>query len=414
MPSEAAPAAPGPDASVGRLLGRARPFRYRGAVHRLLGVPVSDAGELASPPRLPLPAFRYHFPGPGLVASEAPGSGAPDRGRGDPPARPTPAAGGSTEVDAADRPRPSADPTSGSLRPAARSRSPDPARTLPAGRGAPSPPRPAAHDPPGDPEPGPSAPSRPGEHATGRAGPSGEASRGGQPAPREAPRPTEGSVGLAVPGLTERRAFFAALAGLDLKGTDVEPPPASTADAPARSSASADERGTEREGPEPAPSGGTPVTDGTAPARLRDTATKVRGEGAGKEKAARGLTAFEDAADRPPAALVPRGPAALERREVPSPEGPPGDARTAAFRARVRPGREVEHLRRAVTKLAGRRSAPPAEGESGDANAGTVPRASDPERKVVVVRRRPPSPRRVPRAFWSSSILRSTHLRLLR
>ncbi len=102
----------------------------------------------------------------------------------------------------------------------------------------------------------------------------------------------------------------------------------------------------------------------------------------------------------------------------------PGEA--ATFRARARSIEEVEHVRRAVVAQAPQRTGQKAireavreaareavrEGISSARPEGS-PRLAASVPVVVVQRVSDPS-RQVPRAFWSSSALRSTHLRMLR
>lgn len=179
--------------------------------------------------------------------------------------------------------------------------------------------------------------------------------------------------GLAIPGLTQRRSIFAALAGT-----------------------------LPREGATQAPE--APATEGPAPFS------------AGKPTAA-------DPPSAAPALQPSRGirPAPRSGPSAPDEEG-------AVFRARRRVKEEVERVRRVVAPSPGG-GAPEAVREAvreavqetvreervrsrpEEPSARRDPPATSP---VVVVHRVEESERRAPRAFWSSSVLRSRHLRMLR
>jgi hypothetical protein len=195
--------------------------------------------------------------------------------------------------------------------------------------------------------------------------------------------------GLAVPGLTQRRAVFAALAGVlpSLNEARQE-----GAHFPAGEKARSEPEGLAR-------------VDATV------------GKGA-----------------RGPETLVPNTPtpAAPSRPQRSVPEArasalsaQPGEA--AVFRARTRVIEEVEHLRRAVTpppERGVREAAEEAarevvreavrEGALRTSPARARPQPVEPPARVVVVQPVVSAAQRVPRAFWSSSALRSTHLRMLR
>jgi hypothetical protein len=115
-------------------------------------------------------------------------------------------------------------------------------------------------------------------------------------------------------------------------------------------------------------------------------------------------------------------------RAAASPAQTPSVEAGAAFRARPREEEEVEHVRRAVAAKADRVT-PEAVREVAREAVREAVREEKTERRpegrqerrdapapapVVVVQRVADTERRAPRAFWSSSALRSPHLRMLR
>lgn len=199
------------------------------------------------------------------------------------------------------------------------------------------------------------------------------------PAPsveRDEARLDEKRVGLAIPGLTQRRSAFAALTGALPHPEEVSEP--STRPRPNSPASEA-----ERDVP-------------SVPAR-----TGVAG-----------------------VASLP----ALRSADFALTSPPPRPNEQAAFQARTRIVEEVEHVRRAVAAQDARvtpemvravarevvREAAREGGTNARAEA-SPPRRTEPlPAPVVVVQQRTAVVERVPRAFWSSSALRSTHLRMLR
>lgn len=384
------------------LLGRPRPFAYRGAVYRLLGAPPPIGRGLGAPPPLPLPAFRYHVLRPDVPYPEPP---APVGVRGEHGPEP---GGRSVDGEArrpvAGKPERPAGPGAGD--PGIHDSGPRRAvstrehRVERAREDAPLRPAPVRSDPnPRDELEAPvSGMAVEGPSPGARRTPPGERSEAtaGTPAP-------EGPLRLSVPGLTERRAFFASLTGPGHGTEELGPASRLAPESPSGPSSppKAEPAGVASTPPPPS----SPAVRRSAPARLGGSAI-VDGSPSGSS----GST---EARHVPPPRLAGQKPPEPRPRAL-SPTRQVAVQADVGFRARRRSADEVEHLRRAVTELAARRSAARAEESSGGRKPVPAPPRPEPERRVVMVRSAlRPSPR-VPRSFWSSSILRSGHLRPLR
>lgn len=358
---------------AGLLASGVRPFGYRGGVHRLLGVPARPEGRAAFLPPLPPVGFRYE-------AQEW--SGLPDAPSGEEAPTPRFSRGAAAPPRALPEPDP---PYAGRPEPAPPAEEPDSTPALaprPRPSGAPSPsvlrpappfdggPRPVAPPPPGREVPrgtdvaaGPRPEEKPGARSAAPRGPT-------EPAAVEPSPSTEGSIGLTVPGTTERRTAFAALARhLSL----------------------------------PADAGGVPERGRSAPPGAEGDRAP---DGVGLRRVEPGP------ADPSRSALARRAADRTDPRA--EPPAPPG-ARTSpapdpgfVSRPGVRQAEAVEQLRRALAEAAERREPPRREPRE---------EAPPPARPAVV----PPSPvivlrsagRRSGRGLVRSPLLRS-HLRILR
>lgn len=346
----------------GLLAAGARPFAPPGGVYRLLGQAPPQRTAVRFPPPLPPVGFVYEGlarlrPGPAGIAGSA--------------------ALGQEESGAESYPGPRSE--AGRLAAPVR-----PQRTAPlqggtgegGGRAASA--SGAPHRPDGAVTSAPSV----GERLARREEPPGGSASVERAAVQRATDPpcAETRTGLAIPGLTERRAIFAALAGgLPHDESDGAPPASST----------------------PAPS--APAPAGASPRLISESATSER--------------------PSPSQALRPSG----AIRATATPARTPA-VEVAAFRAQERVVAEVEHVRRAVAAQADRvtpeavreaareavREAVREEKTEGRSERRPDRRDAPAPAPVVVVQRVEGGERRAPRAFWSSSALRSPHLRMLR
>lgn len=371
----------------GLLAAGARPFAPPSSVFRLLGRPVPQGGAMRFPPPLPPVGFVYEtlarFGGQ-LALDSAPLS-APD-GRGEARGGPSqfgddrPAPRASAVATASRSPEPTVSPPHAAPPPVSVALAPAPTRAASEGErveAASVAPRVEVRDelrsslvgpparPPHDSLDGaPSANAAP--VAPAPESPSGQDTEQGSVA-----RAAERRVGLAIPGLTQRRAAFAALAGTLPRSEETGAPGVS--ERPTLPDAEA-----------------APVRPGLAPVE-RTAATPTSPAVGGRSSRA------------------PR-----------SPEG------AAGFQTKVRNGEAIEQVRRAVAAQHAERVTPETVREVAREAAQEAMREGAPRRRPeesprvqeapapVVVVQRTEGEQRVPRSFWSSSALRSTHLRMLR
>lgn len=397
----------------------ARPHVYRAGVYRLLGVtpPNSPATSFALP--LPPAAFTYQGAKPGM------------RVDGAPPSENVPEVeshGASDAPDARDHARPGA---TGSEQHALPADADHPVVRQPDRR------RQRAHDEPAGDE-------------IAAASPSTDLSTSSTPT---APDPLP-HVGIDIPGQTPRRPIPPAV---EAPADALPPSAASPPDGRDPSDASGSGLAAPSANPPPAPGASRRVGDVDSGAHSRTSDLKgaaatddfSRRAGDGEHKTPGSLEAQDASASASASAAAPRNHSALETREMLGPGQRPDDvvsqvrrtlAGLAAGRktplpdratpergdpielpapsnAAMRPENQVERVRRAVAKLETRRTArveqdPPAV-PTAPASRPT-PTSSLAPPPVVIVQRSQPSAGGVPRAFWKSSTLRSTHLRILR
>jgi hypothetical protein len=313
-----------------------RPFPYRGGVYRLLGLPLPAQERIGFRPPLPPVGFRYVQPQWGDLPPSLPSSG----GTGPAPrAASSPAnefAAGTAqspparaEPPSVPGPRPATADFAQSLQ---RPSSPGPGGIHP-GSGRPQNERaylaPAIEAEAATPNPDPGEPKRKGVR-----GAVADTSAG---TPLEPPPSGPRSTGLAIPGVTERRLGFTALAEQ--------------------------------------PSG-------------------------------------QPSSQEVPAPLEPRGPRSTASAVAGAPRTAEAEP-SATLRARPRVARQVDQLRQAAAQIAVRQASPREEPGEEPPSPRRAPSPSI-TREVIVIRPAPRTVRVIPRSFWASSVLRSTHLGVLR
>lgn len=374
------------------LAGGMRPFRYRRGIHRLLGLPDQGGRAVTVLPPLPPVGFQYErHRGLGRPWPPSPLQVPPSEHRR---GRPVGEAEFDGEMHAVIREE----------TPAERTETTSPVMGMPSPEKTPFRNRTAPLE--AEPEGGPSTSASTGqkEHATGeQALELGQSDRVVREAtqhmlqeatpPAAPPRlsataepVTPGPARLEIPGITQRRELFAALAHH-----------VSTRDS----------------------AGGVPSAGRSGPHARADA--EARSSVLTGSMRARGTNLQHHAGldDAPPEETALQTEAAPPHDESPVAD-PMLDARSAVrtmpasvFRTGGQTGGEIEHVRRAVAQLAARQEAspdtPPREPPSSPPAA--TPPVSPPP---MIVQRVAGPPRRVPRAFWASSMLRSTHLRILR
>jgi hypothetical protein len=309
-----------------------RPFPYRGGVYRLLGLPLPAQERIGFRPPLPPVGFRYVQPQWGDLPPSVPssgGTGPAPRAASSPPnelaagtaqsppvrAEPPPVPGSrSAKTDFAQSLQRPSSPGPGGIHPGSGRPRNEPASLAP-----------AIEAEAATPNPDPGEPKRKDVRGAVADTPAGT--------PLEPPPCGPRSTGLAIPGVTERRLGFTALAG-------------------------------------------------------------------------------QPSSHEVPAPLEPRGP----RSTAPAVAGAPRTAEaepSAMLRARPRVAGQVDQLRQAAAQIAARQASP--REEPGEEPPGPR-RAPSPSitREVIVIRPVPRTARVIPRSFWASSVLRSTHLGVLR
>lgn len=360
----------------GLLATGARPFAHRGSVYRLLGRPAPQGIAMGFPPPLPPVGFVYEqlawfrempalggAPLPTFPPSREPNE-TPERVEEDASIRPR------STPPAPDAARPDVEKTAvrSPIVPHSPSGLPLSMRTGERVKGGEAvPPSLTSLGASLDEAPGGMPPARP----LDAAGPLGEAPRVTTPSlvppPVEAPLNAAGKggtgvpserVGLAIPGLTQRRSAFAALAGADAGGVD------SFAVSSVVSSAVSSVA--------PPPRVTPPILSAPPSAP-----SPIHSEGA---SGLRARTSIAEEVKRVRRTVTAPGPQRMVREVV------------------------EEAARKAVREEASRLWS----GESPSRHAASV------LAPVVVVQPASADVQRVPRAFWSSSALRSTHLRRLR
>lgn len=355
----------------GRFLARiaaagARPYAVRSGVYLLLGEP-PRATSVLHPPAGPLPvgfAYRGPFPGTGTGAASSTGGAASAAA---PPAAPPSAGAGGTTPRGADGGRRTA-----------------PAREAPGRDGR------DGSDGSGGPGRRTAGPGTPGPDGAGEP-PSG--APGPTPVEEAGPAPLARRSGLELPGRTERRRTFPALretgapaeeerrdgpvAGAGAAGSPADP--VGGGDGTRKPLAPGGERAPGVPGPIPVPTDRSVGDAGPS----ASPGSPAPGDRARDEPLGSLREELRAAAD-PGAGDLDRLRAAM-RRTSPTPDAPAPDPEDRESRSRGRPDE----------------ASPPDD----------PPAAPEP----VVIRRPPREPRRsVPRSFWSSSLIRATHLRMLR
>jgi hypothetical protein len=384
----------------------ARPFAYRSGVYRLLGLTLGAETRLGFLPPLPSVGFQFLQPGEPPDVEPAP-EALPRVSR--PPPRP-----GSQEHFMAPA---TSEPVPRSSGPPAGPEAPDPpesfgildgfqpgaprgiaaAALVPATGVAPQP-HTAEPREPRLVRPHAGSPTSSGAAGIGHPPDPYQPGKGSSPAASpQTPVAVPRSVGLALPGVTERRTVFASLAGQPAREEETGATPAR--ERPPRDAAPA----------EPTLPPADPRERTAAPAGPTDLFA-ARPE-------LRGPTAWKPALEPPVRRALP-----ITGEEDVDPDPPRRDrAATPGLSGERPPGLvpalprtdPVEQLRRAAVRRAARQSPPSAGAEE---EIVTSRRAVSPPaaRQVVVVRATARPSTELSRAFWSSSILRSRHLGVLR
>lgn len=227
-------------------------------------------------------------------------------------------------------------------------------------------------------------------------------------------------TGLEIPGITHRRSRFAAL---------------SAQGSPPKEAASAQRSLYQTAGPKKAPQvaasdGEKAEFAGVSSAPMTQSAADIAYESEGHQAGsaetqhigleipgASSVPAEPSDDDQQPARVSTRSrPHAdsIPRDPVPAWRSSVSEEKPVLFRSRPRANEEVEHLRQVVTNVATRQAS--VDGRRREEPLPSAAEHGQPAlaQPVVVVQRAPAPIFQAPRAFWASSVLRSTHLRMLR
>lgn len=196
--------------------------------------------------------------------------------------------------------------------------------------------------------------------------------------PKSLPTATR-TIGLSIPGFTDKRAVFAALSRHLVSQESPEVP-----EIPSMNRQPAE-----------------PVQPHRNLAPVEETPSlsyaPIRKENLSTQKA-------------PAKPAVQPDPGPVTRTWHSNPEPPP---LMQSSRSRVRAADQIEHLRQVVTTMASKQGAAQNTSQEKPPDPPAPPARTAAPQSIVVVRQAGASPR-TPRAFWATSLMRSTHLRMLR